>query len=171
MYDLLVKNGLVYDGTGSPPYNADVAVVDGEIIAIGRLEGEAAKTIDAKGLAVSPGFIDLHTRSDMSFLLDSTAQSKETESSEAISEITANLKASASAEAAVHLQFASASAGLESQAEQPQMEGVTKPAQMVAKALGYTCVRTSGTPGCRDSLTRTTCWWTPNPRTSTRPGQ
>ncbi len=76
MYDLLIKNGRIYDGTGSAPYDADVAVAGGEIVAIGKLEGEAAKTIDAGGLAVSPGFIDLHTHSDMSFLLDPTAQSK-----------------------------------------------------------------------------------------------
>ena len=76
MYDLLIKNGLVLDGTGGASYSADVAVVGGDIVAIGRLDGESAKTINAKGLAVSPGFIDLHTHSDTSFLLDPTAQSK-----------------------------------------------------------------------------------------------
>ena len=76
MYDLLFKNGSVIDGTGSPAYAADVAVKDGEIAAIGSLEGESAKTIDAAGLVVSPGFIDLHTHSDISFLLDQNAQSK-----------------------------------------------------------------------------------------------
>ena len=76
MYDLLIKNGLVLDGTGGASYSADVAAVGGDIVAIGRLDGEAAKTINAEGLAVSPGFIDLHSHSDMSFLLDSTAQSK-----------------------------------------------------------------------------------------------
>lgn len=76
MYDLLVKNGLVLDGTGSAAYAADVAVVDEDIVAIGQIDGESVKTINAKGLAISPGFIDLHTHSDMSFLLDSTAQSK-----------------------------------------------------------------------------------------------
>jgi len=53
-----------------------VAAVNGEIVAIGNLEGEASKTLDAKGMVVSPGFIDLHTHTDLSFLLDSTAQSK-----------------------------------------------------------------------------------------------
>jgi N-acyl-D-aspartate/D-glutamate deacylase len=76
MYDLLIRDGSIYDGTGTPSYSADIGVADGEIVAIGRLEGEAAKTVNASGLAVSPGFIDLHTHSDMSFLLDSTAQSK-----------------------------------------------------------------------------------------------
>ena len=76
MYDLKIKNGSVFDGTGATAYRADVAAVGGEIVAIGSLEGEARKVVDAGGLAVSPGFIDLHTHSDMSFLLDSTAQSK-----------------------------------------------------------------------------------------------
>ena len=76
MYDLLIRNGLVLDGTGGASYPADVAVVGGEIVALGKLDGEAQKTIDAGGLAVSPGFIDVHTHSDISFLLDPTAQSK-----------------------------------------------------------------------------------------------
>jgi N-acyl-D-amino-acid deacylase len=76
MYDLLIKNGRIYDGTGSASYTADVAVAGDEIVAIGRLDGEAEKTLDASGLALSPGFIDLHTHSDISFLLDPTAQSK-----------------------------------------------------------------------------------------------
>ena len=76
MFDLVFKNGSVIDGTGSPAYTADVAVRDGEIAVIGRAEGESAKTIDATGLAITPGFIDLHTHSDASFLLDPTAQSK-----------------------------------------------------------------------------------------------
>ena len=76
MFDLVFRNGSVIDGTGSPAYTADVAVKDGEIAAIGRIDGESATTIDAAGLAITPGFIDLHTHSDLSFLLDSTAQSK-----------------------------------------------------------------------------------------------
>ena len=76
MYDLVIKNGLVLDGSGGASYSADVAVAGVDIVAIGQLDGESAKTINAEGLAVSPGFIDLHTHSDMSFLLDPTAQSK-----------------------------------------------------------------------------------------------
>ena len=76
MYDLLIKNGLVFDGTGNAPYVADVGAVGDEIVAVGRLENGAAKTVEANGLAVSPGFIDPHTHSDISFLLDPTAQSK-----------------------------------------------------------------------------------------------
>ena len=76
MYDLLIQNGSVVDGTGSKAYLADVAAVDDEIVAIGKLEGDATRIVDAKGMVVSPGFIDLHTHSDLSFLLDPTAQSK-----------------------------------------------------------------------------------------------
>jgi N-acyl-D-amino-acid deacylase len=76
MYDLLIRNGRILDGTGSAPYEADIGVKDGGIAALGRLEGEAARIIDVDGLVVSPGFIDLHTHSDLSFLLDPTAQSK-----------------------------------------------------------------------------------------------
>jgi N-acyl-D-amino-acid deacylase len=76
MYDLLITNGLILDGTGSAPYRADVAVSQGDIVAIGSLPAPAHHTLDAAGLVVSPGFIDLHTHSDFSFLLDPTAQSK-----------------------------------------------------------------------------------------------
>lgn len=76
MYDLLVKHGLIYDGTGSSPYNADIGIINGEIVSIGTIHGESTKVLDASSLVVSPGFIDLHTHSDMSFLLDPKAQSK-----------------------------------------------------------------------------------------------
>jgi len=76
MYDLLITNGLIIDGTGSAPYRADVAVSHGDIAAIGSLPGTAQHILDAAGLVVAPGFIDLHTHSDLSFLLDPTAQSK-----------------------------------------------------------------------------------------------
>lgn len=83
MFDLLVKNGNIYDGTGAPPIEADIGVLDGRIAAVCKLpessEEGASETIDASGLAVAPGFIDLHTHSDFSFLLDSTAQSKVTQ--------------------------------------------------------------------------------------------
>ncbi len=79
MFDLLVKDGAIYDGTGAPPYVADLGVQDGRIVAIGKLDEDAVETLDVPGLAISPGFIDLHTHSDFSFLLDPTAQSKLTQ--------------------------------------------------------------------------------------------
>ncbi len=63
-YDLLIKNGLVVDGTGSPRYRADVAVTDGKIAEIGKINAAAETTIDADGRVVAPGVIDLHTHYD-----------------------------------------------------------------------------------------------------------
>jgi N-acyl-D-aspartate/D-glutamate deacylase len=63
-YDLLIKNGLVVDGTGFARYRADVAVKGGTIVEIGRINGAAATTLDADGLFVAPGIIDLHTHYD-----------------------------------------------------------------------------------------------------------
>ncbi len=64
-YDLIVKNGMVVDGTGFARYRADVAVTDGKIVEIGQLNGRAATTtIDAEGRFVAPGVIDLHTHYD-----------------------------------------------------------------------------------------------------------
>jgi N-acyl-D-aspartate/D-glutamate deacylase len=64
-YDLVIRNGMVYDGTGMPGYAADVAIRDGRIAAIGRVAGTATREIDATGLAVTPGFIDVHTHYDV----------------------------------------------------------------------------------------------------------
>jgi N-acyl-D-aspartate/D-glutamate deacylase len=63
-YDLLIKNGRVVDGSGMPSFRADIGVKDGRIAEIGKLSGPAAKTIDADGRAVSPGFIDNHCHYD-----------------------------------------------------------------------------------------------------------
>ena len=76
MYDVVVTGGRLIDGTGAEPVRADVAVVEDRVVAIGQIEGEAAKTIDAAGQVVAPGFIDLHAHSDMSFLVDPFADSK-----------------------------------------------------------------------------------------------
>ena len=74
MYDLLIKNGLIVDGSGLPAYTADLAVADGRVARIGRIDGAAAKTIDAAGLAVTPGFIDPHTHFDAQLLWDGAAK-------------------------------------------------------------------------------------------------
>ncbi len=64
MYDLLIKNGRIVDGSGNPSYRGDVAVQDGKIVEVGKASGTAHRTIDAAGLAVAPGFIDNHTHYD-----------------------------------------------------------------------------------------------------------
>jgi N-acyl-D-aspartate/D-glutamate deacylase len=63
-YDVVIRNGLVVDGTGAEPYAADVAVKDGLIVEVGQVKGKGAEEIDAKGLLVTPGFVDLHTHYD-----------------------------------------------------------------------------------------------------------
>jgi N-acyl-D-amino-acid deacylase len=64
-FDILVKNGKIVDGTGNPWFYGDIGIIGDTIAEIGDLSGKtAAKTIDAKGLAVSPGFIDIHTHCD-----------------------------------------------------------------------------------------------------------
>jgi N-acyl-D-aspartate/D-glutamate deacylase len=63
-YDLVIRNGMVVDGTGFSRYRADVAIQDGTIVEIGKIRGAAAATIDADGLFVAPGIIDLHTHYD-----------------------------------------------------------------------------------------------------------
>ncbi len=74
-YDLLVKGGRVYDGSGLPSFTADVAIQDGKVAEVGRLSGTARRIIDADGLAVAPGFIDFHTHLDAQLLWDPIATS------------------------------------------------------------------------------------------------
>ncbi len=65
MFDLLIKAGTIVDGTGAARFVADIGVVDGVIVAVGSdLDGDAAETIDATGLLVTPGFVDIHTHYD-----------------------------------------------------------------------------------------------------------
>src|SRR5271169_1264433 len=70
-FDLMIKDGWVIDGTGGPPYRADVALLDSMIAEVGRLDGvEAARVLDATGRYVVPGFIDAHVHGDLMLLAD-----------------------------------------------------------------------------------------------------
>ncbi len=62
--DLVIRGGTVVDGTGAPPVTADVAVVDGRIAEVGRVEGRARREVDAEGALVLPGFVDIHSHYD-----------------------------------------------------------------------------------------------------------
>jgi N-acyl-D-amino-acid deacylase len=64
MHDLIVTGGTVIDGTGAPPRIADVAIADGRVVAVGTGLGDATRSIDATGLTVTPGWVDIHTHYD-----------------------------------------------------------------------------------------------------------
>jgi dihydroorotase/N-acyl-D-amino-acid deacylase len=76
-FDLVITNGHIVDGTGSPWYSGDVGIREGRIAAIGNLSGAARKqTIDARGKVVAPGFIDMLGQSEMTILVDPRLPSK-----------------------------------------------------------------------------------------------
>jgi len=72
MFDCLIKGGSVIDGTGAPARRMDVAVLDGRVVAMGQLEGDARWHLDADGLVVAPGFVDIHTHFDAQAFWDPT---------------------------------------------------------------------------------------------------
>src|SRR5258705_7615330 len=75
-FDTLILNGRIVDGTGNPSYIGDIGIRDRKIAGVGRLAGrKARRTIDAKGLTVAPGFVDIHNHSDYALLTDGNAQS------------------------------------------------------------------------------------------------
>jgi N-acyl-D-aspartate/D-glutamate deacylase len=76
MHDVLIRNALVYDGDDQPGVHADVAISGGRIVAIGQLHGQANAEFDAAGLALAPGFIDVHTHDDMEVLRNPSMVSK-----------------------------------------------------------------------------------------------
>lgn len=77
MLDILIKNGLVVDGTGKGAFRADVGIAAGRIAVVAeRFEQEANRTMDAQGLHLAPGFIDPHTHSDLTLLVNPRAESK-----------------------------------------------------------------------------------------------
>jgi N-acyl-D-amino-acid deacylase len=64
-YDIVLKNGKIIDGTGNPWYKTDVAIKQGKIVKIGLIESEESfEIVDAEGMTVSPGFIDIHNHAD-----------------------------------------------------------------------------------------------------------
>ncbi|MCI0464028.1 MAG: D-aminoacylase [Gemmataceae bacterium] len=76
-YDLVIRHGKIVDGTGNPWYHADLAVRGRKIAALGKIPaGRGRREIDARGLVVAPGFIDIHSHSDFLLLEDGNAQSK-----------------------------------------------------------------------------------------------
>lgn len=75
MYDLVIRDGLVADGSGQPAFQADVALNGDKIAAIGKVTEKGRQEIDAEGLVVSPGFIDLHTHYDAQYTWDPYATS------------------------------------------------------------------------------------------------
>lgn len=77
MFQLIVKDGNVIDGTGKPVFQASVGIRDGKVAAVGDLTGvEAEKNIAAGGLVVAPGFIDIHSHSDFTIMINPRAESK-----------------------------------------------------------------------------------------------
>ena len=75
-FDIVIRNGRIVDGTGNPWSYGDLAIKDGRIAAVGRVDGKGDIEVDAAGLVVAPGFIDIHSHSDLKLLQDGQAQSK-----------------------------------------------------------------------------------------------
>ena len=70
-YDLIIRNGRIIDGTGNPWFQSDIGIMNGKIVAIKNLKNQKAKRdIDARGLYVTPGFIDLHSHADRAMISD-----------------------------------------------------------------------------------------------------
>lgn len=75
-YDLVITNAQIVDGSGGAPRKGSIAIAGGKIAAVGEVAGTGARTIDAKGRTVAPGFIDMHSHSDMPLITDGNGQSK-----------------------------------------------------------------------------------------------
>lgn len=75
-FDIVIRHGRIVDGTGNPWFRGDVAITNGHIAKVGQVAGKGDVEIDATGLVVAPGFIDIHSHSDLKLLQDGHAQSK-----------------------------------------------------------------------------------------------
>lgn len=75
-FDTIIRNGFIYTGDGSPPFKGDVGIKDGRISALGKLGNYADHITDAKGMAISPGFIDLHTHTDTNLFQSAEGDSR-----------------------------------------------------------------------------------------------
>ncbi len=74
MFDLIIRNGKIVDGSGLPSFTGDIAIKDGKIVRVGAVKGEAKEELDASGKVVAPGFIDPHTHFDAQLLWDGAAK-------------------------------------------------------------------------------------------------
>ena len=77
-FDLLIRNGRIVDGSGSPAFLGDIGLRGGKIVGMGRLRGSASRSIDANGLVVAPGFIDSHCHFDAQVTWDPLCSSPAT---------------------------------------------------------------------------------------------
>src|SRR6185503_2520139 len=75
-FDLVIRNGRLADGTANPSFHGDLAITGDRIASVGRALGAGSREIDARGLVVAPGFIDIHSHSDWLLLEDGSAPSK-----------------------------------------------------------------------------------------------
>src|SRR3546814_11365370 len=76
-YDLVIRGGTLVDGSGGKPLKADVAICGDRIVEIGAVTGRGAEELEADGLLVTPGFVDIHTHFDGQAIWDSRLRSEE----------------------------------------------------------------------------------------------
>lgn len=79
MFDYIIRNAIVMDGSGGPAFEADVAITNGKIVAVGVVEGDAERVIDGTDLVLAPGFIDMHSHTDSGLFVDPRGESKITQ--------------------------------------------------------------------------------------------
>lgn len=79
MLDIIIRNGLIVDGTGKPGYRADIGIEGDKIARVGELDGNAERIVEAEGLVVAPGFIDAHSHTDDTVLVNQFLESKLTQ--------------------------------------------------------------------------------------------